>query len=107
MPKRLPVSGTVTLDGQPLAEGVIYFKTIEKGSSEPCDIQGGEFKGQAEAGDRRVEICQFRTTVQDANGMKTEIQENLIPARYNTESTLTAKVTPAGPNQFKFELIAK
>ena len=72
MPKRFPVSGTVTLDGQPLAEGVIYFKTIEKGSSEPCDIHGGDFKGQAEAGDRRVEICQFRTTVQDANGMKTE-----------------------------------
>ena len=34
-------------------------------------------------------------------------KESLIPPRYNMDSTLTAKVTPEGPNQFTFELTSK
>lgn len=30
--------------------------------------------------------------------------EDYLPARYNTQSTLHAEVTPTGPNQFDFAL---
>src|SRR5947207_1494492 len=85
-PKVVPVSGTVTLDGRPLAEGLISFKTIQTGAVEAFDIKDGEFQGNAQAGDRRVEICLYRTITGDFNGMKGEVKENLIPARYNLES---------------------
>ncbi len=106
--KKYPVSGTVTLDGQPMAEGLVYFKTISAGAVDAAQIKGGKFQGRAQEGDRRVEICLNKTEIQETGpGMKTEVQKNLIPPQYNEESTLTAKVTPQGPNEFKFELVTK
>ena len=107
-PKRYPVSGTVKLDGQPLSDdGLIYFKTIATGAIDACNIKAGKYTGNVEAGDRRVEIVVFRVKTVDIDGMKGETQENLIPAKYNSESTLTAKVTTSGPNQFDFEVLTK
>ena len=37
-PQFVPVSGTVTLDGEPLTEGFLYFKTVETGALERFDI---------------------------------------------------------------------
>jgi hypothetical protein len=107
-PQKYSVSGTVTLDGKPLAEdGLIYFKTIATGAIDGLDIKSGRFSGSTEPGDRRVEIVVYRLKMVDINGMKGETRESLIPNRYNLESTLTAKVTPEGPNQFAFELSSK
>ena len=107
-PKKHSVSGTVTLDGQPLSEdGLIYFKTIATGAIDAIDIKGGKYRGSAEPGDRRVEIVVYRIKTVDIDGMKGESKENLIPARYNMDSKLSAKVTPGGPNQFAFELTSK
>ena len=41
-PKLVEVKGTVTLDGVPLADGFMYFKTIETGSLERIEIKCGE-----------------------------------------------------------------
>jgi hypothetical protein len=107
-PKKYPVSGTVTVDGNPLNEnGLIYFKTIATGSIDAIEITGGKYNGAAEPGERRVEIVAYRTKMVDLDGMKGEVKESLIPARYNLESTLTATVTPDGPNRFPFELTTK
>lgn len=107
-PKKYNVSGTVTLDGQPLSEdGTIYFKTIATGDLDAIEIKGGKFSGSTLPGDRRVEIVCYRIKMADFNGMKGEVKESLLPPRYNTDSTLTAKVTPEGPNQFTFELTSK
>lgn len=103
-PKRVPVTGTVTLDGKPMAEGTIYFKTIGLGSVDRMDIKEGKFEGMAEVGQRRVEINQIksgppiRTPLGDLPNVT-----NKIPSKYNTQSTLTATVTDEGPNEFKFE----
>ncbi len=102
-----PVSGSVTLDGAPLAEGKIRFLTAETGALDVLDIQGGKFEGQAKAGNRRVEISAFREGEPMAPfpGAEPEpTRVDYIPARYNTESELTANVTPEGPNQFDYEL---
>ena len=34
-------------------------------------------------------------------------RENYVPAKYNTESKLTADVKTGGPNEFKFDLTSK
>jgi hypothetical protein len=97
---RYPVSGTVTLDGKPLPEGRIYFKTVADGSVEVMDIKDGRFEGTAEAGDRRVEIRSY-VTVKDPMG---DYLKNTLPGRYNTESKITAVITKDGPNQMQFPL---
>jgi len=106
-PKVVTVSGTVMYDGQPLAEGTIYFKTPATGAIDTLPVKDGKFEGNAEVGERRVEINAYRTKSQDFNGMKGEVKENLIPARYNADSKLTATVTAEGPNTFQFEVKSK
>lgn len=107
-PKKYSVSGTVTLDGKPLTDdGLIYFKTIATGAMDVLNLKAGKYSGTAEPGDRRVEIVVVRTTTEVIDRMTTELKESLIPARYNTESKLAAKVTPEGPNLFNFDLESK
>ena len=105
--KAIAVSGTVTVDGQPLADGVVYFKTVQTGVFETFPVKDGEFKGEALEGERRVEISSFRIKIVDPEGMKSEVKENLIPAKYNVDSTFKETVTRSGPNKFKFELFTK
>ncbi len=107
-PKRYPVQGKVNLDKKPLEKGVIYFKIIETGEIDTFQVQNGEFAGQLAEGERRVEVVSYVSRGEkDFGGMKGEVQENLIPAQYNLDSKLTAKITPTGPNQFAFELTSK
>jgi hypothetical protein len=87
--------------------GTIYFKTIATGSFDALEIKDGKYSGSAEPGDRRVEIVAYETKMTDIDGMKGETQVALIPARYNLNSTLTAKVTAEGSNEFPFELTSK
>jgi lysophospholipase L1-like esterase len=102
---RFPVHGTVTLDGKPLAEGTIYFKTVATGAIDSMEIRDGKFEGKTEAGDRRVEITSYDVQPPKANDpMKTEIKKSRIATRFNIESKLTATVAPdAAKNEFKFE----
>jgi hypothetical protein len=105
-PKLFPVSGTVLLDGQPLAEGTIYFKTLETGAIDTLPIKDGKFSGQAIEGDRRVEVVAYRL-IPVAGQMGGEVQESLIASRFNSESTLKAVVSPTAANEYKFEVNGK
>jgi hypothetical protein len=106
-PKPVPVSGTVTLDNRPLAEGTVYFKTAATGATDALPVKDGKFEGSAEVGERRVEVTAYKTQIQDLNGMKGEIKESLVGPRFNTNSTLTASVKADGPNTFKFDVASK
>ena len=104
-----PVSGTVTLDGEPLADGEIHFITRAEGALDIVPIQGGKFEGQAKAGKRRVEIHSFRegepmAPFPGADPEPTRV--DIIPARYASLSELEEEVTKEGPNQFTFELVS-
>lgn len=108
-PTRYPVRGTVLLDGKPLAEGIIYFKTIATGAVDSAPIKDGKFDGQAEAGERRVEITSPQT-VDNPNatpGMLDQEQVETIPARYNSQSELTEDVKADGANEYEFTLESK
>ncbi len=104
-----PVSGTVTLDGAPLADGDIHFLTRETAALDVIPIKDGKFEGRAKAGKRRLETKAYREEQPAAGeptmpGADQPTRVNYIPKQYNTESKLTEEVTPDGPNQFTFEL---
>ena len=110
-PATYPVSGTVTLDGQPLEKGRIVFRDTErKISSAGGPITNGEFSFRSQSATMRVEINARREIpgkfVSPAPGEKVPLTEETIPARYNKESELTKEVTE-GENEFKFELTSK
>jgi hypothetical protein len=107
-PVMVPVSGTVTLDGKPLPDGMIYFKRPLEGSVDQLAIQDGKFAGKVEVGDRRVEVSRYGLGTPIKIG-KAELPNKIetLPACYNQESTLTATLTESGPNQFSFVLESK
>jgi hypothetical protein len=103
-PKKVPVAGTVSLDGKPIPSGFIYFKTVASGEIDTLPIKDGSFSGQTIAGDRRVEVSVLTKKTQDINGMKNEISVDTIPEKYNQKSELTATVAPGGSKDLKFDL---
>jgi len=107
--KTYPVTGTVMLDDKPMVEGEIFFVSKQKGDFQILPIKDGSFQGQVKVGKRRVEIRAYRTAkgVMLGPGSSEPSRENYLPKRYNEESTLTADVTPDGPNQFSFAVASK
>lgn len=103
-----PVSGKVTFDGQPISEGRIQFRSM---GSDPrafsAEIKNGQYQMEALAGKVRVEITASRPVPGKFDGAeegeKTPVGEMYIPARYNSQSELTAEVTP-GKNELNFDL---
>ena len=111
-PPRYPVSGTVTLDGTPLPQGTVYFRTVSLGLIERVPIKDGTFAGRVAAGERRIEFSVVKDvkytgpTMPGVPSPETVLAETL-PSAFNSESSFTATVTPAGPNVFIFELMLK
>jgi hypothetical protein len=106
------VNGEVTLDGQPLKEGVIRFVPAD-GMSPTADaaIVVGRFQATAPVGEKRVEISAPKVVGKrkmydtPQSPWVDEVAE-LIPARYNVKSILTAGVKK-GPNNLNFDLNSK
>lgn len=105
-PKLYPITGTVTLDGQPLADGTMHFKIIEAGSIYSFPVKEGKFEGQATEGKHRVEVVAYRL-IPVPGEMGGEVQQPLIAPRFNSATTLAADVTPTGPNAFEFKVESK
>jgi len=106
-PKLVSVNGTVTLDGVPLADGFMYFKTIETGSLERLEIKGGAFIGKALPGLRRVEIISNVPKKVVIDGKTIEVPDNIIHPSFNIDSKLTAQVVAEGANTFAFAVKKK
>lgn len=97
----------MTFNGQPLADGLIQFKTTATGAIDSLEIKDGKFAGKAQAGERRVEICAYETVASATKGagpVGPPPTRTPIPSRYNQESKLKATATREGPNLFTFEL---
>ena len=109
-PKMYPVSGTVTLDGNPVPEGEILFTDGDgKLGPDAGKIKDGRFEFQAKAGKKRVEISASKvlpgSKVRGAGGEP--VPEEYIPEWYNVNSTLTEEVKPGGDNRYEFKLSGK
>jgi hypothetical protein len=103
-PETVEVSGTVTWEGAPIANGDIIFASIDPHIPAAAGkISEGAFMFRCKPGKKRVEISSFRLS-----GKKTPqgrpIGEMYIPNRYSSESELLTDVTPDGENKFDFAL---
>jgi hypothetical protein len=115
---REAISGTVTLDGQPLADGVIQF-TPAGGSGQVSggtQIQGGKYSIAREQGlvpgSYNVAInaatkSERTKPAQVGAGRAAELPKELIPAKYNSATELKAEVKKGGPHDFSFTLQSK
>ena len=109
------VSGTVTLNGQPVSEGAINFIPVEgtQGAGAGATIRDGKYQVPAASGvtpgKNRVELRAFRSTgkkVKDAGVPGTteiELRVPAFPPEYNDQSTLVREVRQ-GSNKIDFEI---
>ena len=98
------VSGTVTLDGKPLATGdVIFDSETENMPAVMGKLKEGHYAYRAMAGRHRVSIQSVGGKPRLSPGMP-PVFKPLVPPRYNQSTTLTADVTAAGTNRFDFDL---
>lgn len=116
-PGRVPVAGTVTLDGRPLSDGSLVLVPLDAGPVVGATIVGGTFTISRSDGPMpgayRVEVLSIQSTgrtIPDPEGPKgTTVPErkNVVPDRFGSRSQLRAEVTAAGPNSFRFEIDSK
>jgi hypothetical protein len=120
---RQPVSGVVDFEGQPLAKGHIQFLPGE--SVSPPIAAGAEIVAGKYAIARADGLVPGTYTVRisaegeppkkkarapqpeapgDMPGLGPLNNEELIPTKYNSQTTLTATVTKEGPNTFDYKL---
>lgn len=97
---RITVQGTVTLDGQPLAEGRVGFIPEDKSlGASGAQIEDGRFSIKVYQGPSRVEIIAQKVGQRSAApGALPEagiVFSSIIPARYNEKSTLSYNVQSA------------
>lgn len=103
------VSGAVTLDGQPLAEGVIVFTKFGEIPKE-LPILKGRYEGKVYVGSNHLQFAVYRKQKQKAAsgpGADQGSLENILPSRYNQESMESREVTEKGPNEFDFAVQSK
>ena len=106
------VSGNITLDGEPLKSGVIRFVPAD-GATATADsmITDGKFSADVPPGDKKVSISAPKVTgkrrmYETPDSPTIDIVQELLPAKYNTQSELTLTVT-AGSQGKDFPLTSK
>ncbi|QDT66683.1 carboxypeptidase-like regulatory domain-containing protein [Calycomorphotria hydatis] len=112
----VPVNGTVTMDGQPLANAEVEFSPIEvemidgylggSGANGPTNNKGfyhmhlGSSRG-VQPGRYLVRIHQIATDEQSGNDIE------MVPAKYNSKSEIEVTITEDGNKDLNFELSSK
>lgn len=91
---KVKVKGMVTYDGNPLGEGAIKFSPVSGvGPTAGGVITEGEYTAEVPTGPMRVEITspqlkEKRKAYDTPDSPMIEIMEEMLPARYNTQSEL-------------------
>lgn len=110
-PERVEVSGKVQFDRQPLASGTITFVPQTAGTAASGPIANGQFHLSREqgpsAGKCRVEILSYQETGRKVAGPTALELKQIIPARYNTGSSLECVLEATGANSCEFALESK
>jgi len=92
------VSGTVSLDGQPVKSGSITFVSTKSDAREGAVIQDGKFQVELPPGKYRLELSGQkvvgRRTQKDFEGKDEtlEVTAELFPAKFNINSQLIEEI---------------
>jgi len=116
-PARGAVSGAVTFDGQPLAYGIINFIPQGQGRRANGIVMNGQYTIDEDHGPNvgtyKVQILGYAKAPADVpeggeegggdEEPEVDMGSQILPAKYNVDSTLTAEIT-AGENKQDFTL---
>ncbi|RLT16762.1 MAG: hypothetical protein DWI27_07985 [Planctomycetota bacterium] len=105
-PTRANVTGSVTLDGKPLAEGEILFLAVNGEAVDTLRIANGSFSGSVSIGPQRVRLAAYTMVKRSVFPDKppVDVRENALPAKYHAGSTLTAEIKPGTNPPLSFDL---
>jgi hypothetical protein len=113
-PKRGKLSGKVTLNGRPLANGAILFMAIDpNGINVRATVKDGQYELAAPEGPTkgkyRVEFSapsatKVRVPNDDAPGQFMEVAPETLPPRYNRASQITVDYDPDRNQPHDFQL---
>jgi hypothetical protein len=110
-PKRYPVGGTVKYKGESIKYGNISFRA-DSGATGGADIKDGRYEIPAsvglQEGTYRVAITYPDPKVpaprpDEPPGPSAPVRE-MLPAKYNAQTELTAEVKPGTANDVSFDL---
>lgn len=110
-PKRYGVSGTVKFKGEPIKYGTITFRA-ENGATGGAEVKDGKYEMPGAAGlpegKYRVAITYPDPKVpapraDEPPGPATQARE-MLPAKYNDKTELTAEIKPQSVNDVSFDL---
>jgi hypothetical protein len=108
-PELAPVTGTVLLDGEPLANAQVEFKPMRGSPSYGTTDSRGQYelrytkdKSGAVVGTHVVRIT-TQTTAVDESGNEIQIPQR-VPEKYNYRSKLIREVRPKVENRIDFRL---
>jgi hypothetical protein len=104
------VTGTVTLDNQPVASGAIAFvKSEGELAREGAVIKDGSFQAHLPPGKYKLELNSQKVVGKrkqkafDGTEEEVELTEELFPERYNRKTELSQEIKP-GANLIKLDL---
>jgi hypothetical protein len=104
-PPKYPLSGTITFDGKPIAEGSIMFIPSDRHSStETAAIVDGKYAIELPVGQKLVMVEASRFIGPEDKAMGVRPRDQYLPDRYNVESKLTMEVKPQNDNIYDLKL---
>lgn len=104
--KRFDISGDVTFDGQPVAEGNILFLPADTDAGgDGGRIEDGHYTCRVTPGDKRVRITADRLVPGKVDRTGMPPHEQYIPRQYNAATTLRTVVE--GSRELNFSLTSK
>jgi hypothetical protein len=95
-PAKAVITGRVTLNDEPVPQGVISLYPLSRAPSAGAVIKDGSYRMEAFPGSYRVEISAAKVVGQKKNdipdGPMVDILESIVPAEYNSASKLVQEV---------------
>jgi hypothetical protein len=104
-PRPAEVSGTVLIDGKPLAEGQIIFEATDARATPVAgSIKEGKYAVKVPPGAKKVKITASRPTKKPDPVMGAAARESMIAPEFNDRTTLTADVKAGKQDGVNFEV---
>jgi hypothetical protein len=108
---KVPIRGSVTLNGEPLEQGRIEMIPSDgKGTTTGADILDGDFQLRSDPGPKTVQITaqkivgREKNYPNDPNSPEHDVIEQLVPARYNTQTELKCDIKAGKNDELSFSL---